>query len=61
MTRTRVGDASIGYGKVVSKGVENGKYKVDLIVWLENLRGNISEIAAVTVDLLSREVPYQWK
>jgi hypothetical protein len=61
VTRTRVGDASIGHGKVVGKRVENNKHLVDLTVWLENMRGNITEIAAVTVDLLSREAPYKWK
>jgi hypothetical protein len=51
MTRTRVGDAMIGQGRVVGKRVENGEYLADLQVWLRNLRGNVSEAAIATVSL----------
>jgi len=61
VTRTRVGDCSIGHGKVVKKYVENGEHFVDLIVWLENMRGNITEISSATVRLLSRKNPPVWK
>ncbi|MFC1945745.1 MaoC family dehydratase N-terminal domain-containing protein [Chloroflexota bacterium] len=55
--RTIVGDTIIGHGKVTGKRAENGEHLVDLIVWLENMRGNTSEAAAATVRLPSREKP----
>ncbi|WP_258359866.1 FAS1-like dehydratase domain-containing protein [Moorella sulfitireducens] len=61
MARTRVGDTLIGRGKVVGKRVEKEEYLVDLKVWLENLRGNISEAAVATVRLCSKEASYLWK
>ncbi|MFC1862576.1 MaoC family dehydratase N-terminal domain-containing protein [Thermodesulfobacteriota bacterium] len=60
VTRTPVGDASVGHAKIINKRVENGEHLVDLRVWLENMRGNITEIASVTVNLLSKEVPFNW-
>jgi acyl dehydratase len=61
MTRTAIGDTLIGKGKVVNKRVENGEYLVDLAVWLENLRGNVTEAAMATVSLFSKESPpYSW-
>jgi len=61
ITRTPVGDAMIGRGKVVNKYVKNGEHMVDLVVWLENMRGNVSEAATATVSLISREAPLTWK
>ncbi|OGO20848.1 MAG: hypothetical protein A2144_14515 [Chloroflexi bacterium RBG_16_50_9] len=61
MVITAVGDTVIGRGKVTNKRVENGEHLVDLSVWLENMRGNVTESAVATVSLLSREAPYQWK
>jgi len=58
ITRTPVGDAAVGYGKVLGKRIEYGEYLADLQVWLENMRGNITEIASVTVSLLSRQEDY---
>ena len=60
-TRTYVGDTVIGRGKVVNKRIEDGKYLVDLSLWLENFRGNISDASFATVELCSREKPYKWK
>jgi hypothetical protein len=46
---------------VTNKRVENGEHLVDLEVWLENMRGNITEAAAATVSLCPKEAPYKWK
>lgn len=61
IARNPVGDCLIGHGKVANKRVENGEHLVDLEVWLENMRGNITEAAAATVSLCSKEAPYKWK
>ena len=53
--RTAVGDTVIGRGKVTNKRVENGEHLVDLAVWSDNIRGNITEAAVVTVSLFSKE------
>jgi len=58
---TPIGDALIAKGKVVNKRIENDEYLVDLEVWLDNLRGNIPEVAVATVSLLSKDHPYIWK
>jgi len=58
---TPIGDALIAKGKVVNKRIENDEYLVDLEVWLDNLRGNIPEVAVATVSLLSQDHPYIWK
>lgn len=54
-SRTPVGDTIIGRGRVVNKHIKNGKHSVDIAVCLENLRGNITEAAMVTVELFSKE------
>ncbi|MCX8031903.1 MAG: MaoC family dehydratase N-terminal domain-containing protein [Thermoleophilia bacterium] len=54
MTRTRVGDAMVGEGRVMARRIKDGEHLVDLHLWLRNLRGNISEAALATVCLLSR-------
>jgi len=61
MTRTRVGDAMVGHGRVVARRVQNGEHLVDLHLWLRNLRGNISEAALATVSLPSRENTFSEK
>jgi acyl dehydratase len=61
IARNAVGDTVIGRGKVVHKRVEDGEHLVDLKVWLENLRGNTTEVASATVSLCSKEAPFQWK
>jgi len=54
-SRTAIGDSLTGYGKVINKYVQNGEYLVDLEVYLENLRGNITEAAVATVSLFSKD------
>ncbi len=63
VNRTHIGDTAIGRGKVVNKRVENGEYLVDLALWLENIRGYVTEPGVATVSLPSREapLPYKWK
>jgi hypothetical protein len=61
ITRNPVGDTLIGYGKVANKRKENGEYLVDLVVWLENLRGNTTEAAFATVSLISKKAFFTWK
>lgn len=61
LARTPIGDALICRGKVTNKRAENGEYLVDLAIWLENLRGNITEVANATVSLFSKEVAYTQK
>jgi acyl dehydratase len=61
LTTTPIGDALIGRGKVTGKRVENGEHLVDLEVYLENIRGNITEASVATVRLSSKEAPDVWK
>lgn len=61
MNRTHIGDTNIGQGRVVNKRIENGEHLVDLALWLENIRGYVTEPAVATVSLCSREAPYKWK
>jgi acyl dehydratase len=61
MVRSAIGDTLIGRGKVTNKRVENGEYLVDLKVYLEDIRGNITEASRITVSLLSEEAGYKWK
>jgi acyl dehydratase len=58
LTQTPIGDTVIGHGRVVNKRAENGEHLVDLDVYLENIRGNITEAAAATVRLISKEAHY---
>jgi hypothetical protein len=59
--RTPVGDCNVGHCRVTNKRVENGDYLVDLTVWLQNMRGIVTEVASATVSLRSRENPLEWK
>jgi len=61
MSRNPVGDTIIGRGRVTGKRIEHDEHLVDLTVWLENLRGNITEVASATVSLCSKEAPFKWK
>ncbi len=56
--RTPVGDCNITHGRVTNKRVENGDYLVDLKVWLRNMRGIITEVSNVTIQLVSKNEPY---
>lgn len=55
MTRSIVGDAFIGYGRVVGKREEKGEHLVDIKAWLENIRGFTPEAAMATVKLVSKK------
>lgn len=57
-TGLRVGDTVFVRGKVVKKYVENDEHLIDLVVWLENIKGNINHIATATVSLLSKGKPW---
>jgi acyl dehydratase len=56
LKRTAIGDTLIGKGKVINKYIKNGEHLVDLEIYLENLRGNITEAALATISLFSKEV-----
>lgn len=49
-----LGDSFICKGKVANKRVENGEHLVDLVLWVENLRGFVPQWAKATVSLYSR-------
>jgi acyl dehydratase len=57
IVRTPVGDTIFGHGVVTKKYMEGTEPMVDLDVWTENIRGNITEVAKVTVRLYSRKGP----
>ena len=53
-----LGDTLFGRGKVKKKYISaNGEYLVDLEVWVETIRGYVSDVATATVSLISRENP----
>lgn len=49
--RTPVGDTLIARGKVTDKRAEGELHLVDLDVWIENIRGVITEAARATIQL----------
>ena len=50
-----LGDTIFGQGKVTRKYIdENSNHLVDLEVWIESNRGNISDVAKATVHLMSK-------
>lgn len=52
----RMGDTVIARGKVIKKYIlSDGEHVVDLVVWLEGIRGYVHEVSKVTVGLLSKE------
>jgi acyl dehydratase len=56
LRRTYVGDTQVVRGKVTAKRKEDGKYLVDVDVWMDNLcRGNVTESAFATVSLPSKK------
>ncbi|WP_322041022.1 FAS1-like dehydratase domain-containing protein [Burkholderia diffusa] len=55
MTNTPFGDTIFGRGKVTRKYIENGECMVDLDIWMESVRGFVSNVGPATVSLLSRE------
>jgi len=54
MVRSYVGDALISSGIVIDKWIENEEYLVKIKLWLENLRGYITEAAIAIVSLFSK-------
>jgi hypothetical protein len=53
-----LGDTIFGRGKVKNKYISaNGEYLVDLDVWVETIRGYVSDVATATVSLISKETP----
>lgn len=54
----KLGDVLIGRGIVTGKRVEDGEHLVDLLVWIEDIDGDIGTAAKATVRLLSKEDPY---
>jgi len=61
LARTAVGDTIVARGKVTDKRVGDDEHLVDLKVWVENMRGNITEVAIATVSLCSKEAPHKCK
>ena len=55
--RTPVGDTLMARGKVTGKRTEGDAHLVDLDVWIENIRGVITEAAHATVQLPSKTDP----
>ena len=52
-----IGDATFCKGKVVKKYKDGEEHLVDLDVWAENMRGEITAPGKATIRLLSKEVP----
>ncbi|MCD8152937.1 MAG: MaoC family dehydratase N-terminal domain-containing protein [Clostridiales bacterium] len=53
--RTPHGDCTVGYGKVIRKYEKDGEYLVDVLAFLLNqCRGNLSEVATITIALPAR-------
>ena len=50
-----IGETIVSQGKVTGKRVENGEHLVDLSLWTENIRGDVTSTAVATLILLSRE------
>jgi hypothetical protein len=55
LANTPFGDTIFGRGRVTRKYAENGECMVDLDVWMESVRGYVSNVGPATVSLLSRE------
>jgi acyl dehydratase len=57
----KIGDVLIAKGMVTGKRIEAGEHLVDLLVWIEDIEGDIGTAANVTVRLLSKGEPYmEW-
>jgi hypothetical protein len=52
-----IGDATYCKGKVIKKYKDGEDHLVDLEVWAENMRGEITAPGKATVILRSKEVP----
>lgn len=58
MWRTPIGDALIINGKIAKKYAENDEHLVDIKSWCLDLRGTITDMALITVKLLTKEDKY---
>jgi acyl dehydratase len=52
--RTPVGDTLVARGQVTGKRDQGAAHLVDLSIWIENMRGMITEVAQATVVLRSK-------
>jgi acyl dehydratase len=56
LLNTALGDTIFGRGKVVRKYInDDGEHLIDLDMWLETVRGYVSNVGPATVRLLSKE------
>ena len=55
-----IGDTLIAKGIVTGKRVENGESLVDLVVWIENLNGELGSAARAVVRLCSKSDEKRW-
>lgn len=56
-----LGEILIGRGMVENKCIDGSEHLVKLKVWIENMRGGISESAIIIVSVLSKKVLVHWK
>jgi len=61
MQQSFIGDTYIGRGEITDKSVKDDEYMVKIKVWLQNIRGYITETSIAVVSLCSRESLYKWK
>lgn len=60
LLNTPLGDTVFGRGKVARTYVsDEGEHLVDLEVWLETVRGYVSNVGTATVELLSKEETFR--
>ena len=58
LANTPLGDTLVGRGRVAAKYVDGaGNHMVELDLWMESIRGFVSNAIGATVCLLSREAP----
>lgn len=55
LANTPIGDTIFGRGRVTRKYVEDGEHLVDIDIWMESVRGFVSNVGPATVSLLSKE------
>lgn len=59
LRRDFIGDAMIVRGIVADKRVRDGEHLVDIDAWIENMRGNVTGAAAMSVRLFTKSAPVQ--
>jgi acyl dehydratase len=57
LRRDFIGDAMIVRGVVADKRVRGGEHLVDIDAWMENMRGNVTGSASMSVDLFTKNPP----